>query len=128
MESDPIPPELEWGQVLVSIRATPISPADLYNVQVGSWGMRTDPLEPPFVAGNDGIGVVVKVGPGVKSLTENDWVLPFKSGMGTWTSLAVWKETDILKIPVDVMPLEYASMIREMCVAYRLLEDFGEPR
>ena len=88
--------------------------------------MRTDPLEPPFVAGNDGIGVVVKVGPGVKSLTENDWVLPFKPGMGTWTSLAVWKESDVLKIPVDVMPVEYASLIREMCTAYRLLEDFGD--
>ena len=125
VESDPIPPELEWGQVLVSVRAAPMSPADLYNAKVGSWGMRTEPMEPPFVVGNDGIGVVVKVGPGVKSLAENDWVLPFKAGMGTWRSLAVWKESDILKVPADIMPIEYASQIREMCVAYRLLEDFG---
>lgn len=123
--SDPIPPELEWGQVLVSVRAAPVSPADLYNAKVGSWGMRTEPLEPPFVVGNDGVGVVVKVGPGVKTLAENDWVLPFKAGMGTWRSLAVWKESDILKVPADIMPVEYASQIREMCVAYRLLEDFG---
>ena len=125
VESDPIPRELEWGQVLVSIRAAPVSPADLYNARVGSWGMRTDPLEPPFVVGNDGVGVVVKVGPGVKTLTENDWVIPFKPGMGTWRSLAVWKESDILKVPVDIMPIEYAAQTREMCVAYRLLEDFG---
>lgn len=30
----PLPSELEWGQVLVSIRAAPISPADLFAVQV----------------------------------------------------------------------------------------------
>ena len=80
----------------------------------------------PFVAGNDGIGVVVKVGPGVKNLQENDWVLPFQPRMGWWRSLAVFKEKDTLKVPVDLVPIEYAAMLREMSVAYRLLEDYGE--
>ena len=71
---------------------------------------------------------MVKVGPGVKNLQENDWVLPFMPHLGTWRSLAVLKEKDTLKIPVDLMPVEYAAMMRELCVAYRLLEDYGDLR
>jgi threonine dehydrogenase-like Zn-dependent dehydrogenase len=85
-------------------------------------------MKTPFVAGNDGLGFVVKVGPGVKNLQENDWVLPFMPHLGTWRSLAVLKERDTLKIPVDLMPVEYAAMMRELRVAYRLLEDYGDLR
>ncbi len=53
-------------------------------------------------------------------------MLPFKSHLGTWRSLAVLKEKDTLKIPVELMPLEYAAMMRELCLAYRLLEDHGD--
>ena len=67
-----------------------------------------------------------QVGPGVKNLQENDWVLPFVPHLGTWRSLAVLREKDTLKIPVDLMPIEYAAMSRELCVAYRLLEDHGD--
>ena len=66
-----------------------------------------------------------EVGAGVKALAEGDWVVPFKPGMGTWRSLAVWKEKDLMKMPADMMPMEYAAMMRELCTAYRLLEDHG---
>ena len=125
-DSEAIPAELEWGEVLVNIRAAPINAADLYAAQMGqsvvSDGSR---LSPPFTAGNDGLGVVVKVGPGCKVLQEGDWVLPYATGMGTWRSLTVWKEKAVLKVPTDLMPVEYAAMLRELCVAYRLLEDYG---
>jgi len=123
--SEPIPAELEWGEVLINVRAAPINPGDLYTVHMGGAGSADTIAKPPFIAGNDGLGVVVKVGPGVKNLSENDWVFPFKFGLGTWRSLVVWKEKDLLKMPVDLMPIEYAAMMREMCVAYRLLEDHG---
>ena len=45
--------------------------------------------------------------------------------MGAWRSLAVWKEKQLIKLPQDILSMEYAAMMREMCVAYRLLEDFG---
>jgi len=129
LECEPIPQALEWGEVLVSIRAAPLNPADLYDVKTGgAHDNGSESLTTPFVAGNDGMGVVVKVGPGVKNLQENDWVLPFKPHLGTWRSLAVLKEKDTLKIPVDLMPVEYAAMMRELCVAYRLLEDYGDLR
>lgn len=56
--------------------------------------------KPPFVGGNDGLGVVMKVGPGVKNLVEGDWVIPLRPGLGTWRSLAVWKEKHVFRIPV----------------------------
>ena len=64
------------------------------------------------MAGNDGLAVVVKVGPGVKFLSENDWVIPNKPAMGTWQSLVTWKEKDVIKIPTDLLPIEYAAMLR----------------
>lgn len=43
--------------------------------------------------------------------------------MGSWRSLAVWKEGDLLRIPADLMPLEQCALLRETITAYRLLED-----
>lgn len=124
-----LPKELEWGEVLVLLKYAPINPADLYTVHMGgTYG--TDKVPLPFVCGHDGVGVVAKVGPGVKALKERDVVLPFKTFMGTWRTSSVWKEKELLKVAGTeedpIMPLEYLAMCREMCVAYRLLEDFGK--
>ena len=35
----------------------------------------------------------VQVGPGVKGLSENDWVVPLKPFLGTWRSLAGGQRT-----------------------------------
>ena len=72
-----------------------------------------EPLKVPFVGGSDCIGVVSLVGAGVKDLNVDDWVIPMKPGMGTWRSLAVWKEKDLRKLPAaDLLPTEYAAMLR----------------
>ncbi|KAK9829388.1 hypothetical protein WJX72_005534 [[Myrmecia] bisecta] len=123
--SEALPPALEWGQVLVSMRAAPINPADVYTAQMGgTYGF--EQVAAPFAAGSSGVGVVVKVGAGVTGLKENDWVIPFKTHLGTWQSLAVWKETDLFSIPTDAMPVEYSAVLRELCLAYRLLEDHAK--
>lgn len=60
MALETLPKELEWGQVLVSMRYAPINPADLYSVWTG--GMYgNEAVTPPFTAGHDGVGVVQKV-------------------------------------------------------------------
>ena len=124
LTSQPIPAALEWGEILVNIRAAPINPGDVAAVGAADAGAGGRP-KPPFVGGSAAVAIVVKVGPGVKNVHENDWVLPFRPDMGAWRSLAVWKEKDVLKVPAELMPLEYLAMHQEMCVAYRLLEDFG---
>lgn len=58
--AEDLPAELEWGQVLVSVRYAPINPADLYTVATGgTYGQES--VKPPFVPGHDAVGVVVKV-------------------------------------------------------------------
>jgi len=128
VDMEEIPKELEWGEVLVSMRTAPINPGDLYTIHTGglnggSADISSSKVKPPFTPGHDGVGVVVKNGPGVKDISEGAWVIPFKTNMGTWRSLAAFKEKDLLVIPTDVMPMEQAALIREMITAYRLLED-----
>lgn len=126
LDAVPIPPELTWGEVLVSVRAAPINPADLYTISTGGlYSGSDDSVQPPFVAGHDFVGIVVKTGPGVKGLTDNDWVVPGKPNLGGWRSLAVVKEKDLMQVVTDLVPLEYYAMMRELITAWRLLEDFG---
>lgn len=162
LSSAPIPATLEWGQVLVHVRASPVNPADLApsrGAEAGSSlvnespsgneslnGSR-DPLAALSIgrdrsvvgsihdtsgsktaktAGGDFVGEVLKVGAGVKNLTEGDWVLPRHPGLGAWRSLFCAQEKSLRKIPRHLMPLEHAAMLREYCVAYRLLEDAGD--
>lgn len=114
---DPVPS----AQVLVSIRAAPISPADLFTVQTGAYDRTA--VQHPFTPGTAGVGVVVKLGPGCKSLAENDWVIPAEPGVGTWASLVVAREKDLIRLPADCMPVEQLACYREALTAYRLLED-----
>lgn len=123
VDTVPIPSELDWGHVLVSIRAAPINPADLYSIQTGGIYGAEPAVKPPFVPGHDGVGVVVKVGPGVKSLVEGDWVVPLAPHAGTWRSLAALREKDLLRLEPEIMPVEQVALLREMVTAYRLLED-----
>lgn len=119
-----IPGELEWGDVLVSMRMMPINPADLYTIQTGgAYGNEPLTKTTPYVPGHDGVGVVLRNGPGVKNMKEGDWVIPLKPNTGTWRSLATMKEKDLLVIPADCMPMDQAAVLREMITAYRLLED-----
>lgn len=55
-----IPQCLEWGQVLISMRAAPISPADVYTASTGGV-FGSDSVTIPYEAGHDGVGVVFKV-------------------------------------------------------------------
>jgi S-(hydroxymethyl)glutathione dehydrogenase/alcohol dehydrogenase len=59
------------GEVLVEIKATGICHTDYYTLS------GADPEGPfPAILGHEGAGVVVDVGPGVKSLRKNDHVIP----------------------------------------------------
>ena len=55
-----LPPALEWGEVLVGMRAAPVNPADQHVARTGGVYGRAQ-IAPPFFAGQDGVGVVAKV-------------------------------------------------------------------
>ena len=128
IDMEDLPPALEWGEVLVSMRMMPINPADLYTIQTGGmYGLDASQHVGsfPFCPGHDGVGIVLKNGPGVKeeNVREGDWCIPVRPNAGTWRSLAVFKEKDLLVVPREVMSLDQVSCVREMITAYRLLED-----
>ena len=59
------------GEVLVEIKATGICHTDAYTLD----GLDSEGIF-PSVLGHEGAGVVVEVGPGVKSLKKGDHVIP----------------------------------------------------
>eukprot|EP00898_Chlorokybus_atmophyticus_P000495 jgi/Chlat1/1446/Chrsp12S08681 len=131
MSFEELPAQLEYGQVLVTMLAAPISTTDLITCQVGSAVPMGGPRggeapAPPFAAGWD---AVCTVGPGCTRLREGDWALPLAhpSGpLGTWRPLAVLREKDLIKIPKEWMAPELAASWRSLCCAYRLLEDAAD--
>ncbi|GAX80556.1 hypothetical protein CEUSTIGMA_g7993.t1 [Chlamydomonas eustigma] len=123
--SSALSPALEWREVAVDMVLCPINPADVYSARLGGvYG--GDAVDAPYVGGHDGVGIVSKVGPGVKLLQPGDIVIPAKPFMGTWRTRVVWPEIDIVRIPADTgLSLEYIAMGRELCLAYCLLEQYG---
>ena len=83
----------------------------------------------PAVGGNEGVAVVEKVGSKVTSVKEGDWVIPAKSGFGTWREECVDDEKSFVKMPfgaTDGVPAAYAATLAvNPSTAYRLLRDFA---
>lgn len=122
-----LPKELEWRELLVNVAAAPLSPLDQYVGRAGASALMNEDvdLKTPHTLGFAGIGIVEAVGEGCKDVTVGDWVLPNRDGLGTFTSLTVWDEADVMKVPKELMPLEYMAVHRELCVAYYLLEEYS---
>jgi len=107
------------NEVVVKMLAAPINPADL-NLIEGSYGIST---KLPAIGGTQGVGIVVEVGSGVKSLNVNDQVISSNPALGTWRTAGVFKQEDLIQVPRDI-PKEYSATISNPCTALRLLEDF----
>lgn len=61
VESEPLPAELEWGQVLLSMKYALVDAADAYtSLMAGTFSDVTVAL--PYTAGHHGVASVMKVG------------------------------------------------------------------
>ncbi|XP_030372741.1 enoyl-[acyl-carrier-protein] reductase, mitochondrial [Scaptodrosophila lebanonensis] len=107
-------------QVLVKILAAPINPADINTIQ-GKY-----PVKPKFpaVAGNECVAEVICVGDKVKGLQPGEHVVPLTTGLGTWTTHAVYNEDQLLAVSKNVGLAEAATITVNPCTAYRMLRDF----
>ena len=112
-------PELQPQQILVNVIAAPINPADL-NLIDGTYGMRPNL---PAVVGNEGVGVVAKVGSAVTNLSEGQRVIaPVR--LGWWCTARILDAVDVFAIPSDI-PRDAAAMLTiNPATAYRMLMDF----
>src|SRR5271168_4071685 len=82
------------GEVLIRVEASPINPAD-FNIIEGKYPKRP---ELPSVAGMEGAGVIVAVGPEVADFKEGDRVL-VPPGMGAWREYVTAPGSAMWSIP-----------------------------
>ena len=77
----------------------------------------------PAVGGNEGVGVVAALGPGVTSPPVGQTVL-LPVGGGTWATHLVADAKKLMPLPNDVDPLQLAMMTVNPPTAYLMLREF----
>src|SRR3984893_7927552 len=93
------------NQVLIGVEFSPIDPTDLLLAQ-GIYAYRP-PL--PTVIGNEGVGRVLAVGPGVENVKVGDRVLAPLSSF-TWRERMVIPAGGLSALPADADPPQVAHL------------------
>ncbi|XP_036334326.1 enoyl-[acyl-carrier-protein] reductase, mitochondrial-like [Rhagoletis pomonella] len=108
------------NEVLVKILAAPINPSDIITIQ------GTYPVKPKFpaVGGNECVAEVVSVGKKVSKLITGQHVVPFATGLGTWTTHALFAEEHLMPVSSKIGLAEASTLTVNPCTAYRMLKDF----
>ena len=107
------------GEVIVKMRAAPINPADLNQIE-GKYPVRA---ELPATPGFEGAGIVVDVGADVKGLTSGALVI-LPHNVGTWRDAVAVKADELVVVPADIKPVHAAMLKINPMTAWRLLHDY----
>ena len=118
VESRPWPTPVP-GEVIVKMRAAPINPADLNQIE-GKYPVRA---ELPATPGFEGAGIVLDVGADVKGLTSGALVI-LPHNVGTWRDAVAVKADELVVIPADIKPVHAAMLKINPMTAWRLLHDY----
>ena len=106
-------------EAVVQIRAAPINPADLNQIE-GKYPVRF-PL--PATPGFEGAGVVVDLGKSVKDLTVGALVI-LPHNLGTWRDAVTVKASELVIVPAEIDPVHAAMLKINPMTAWRLLHDY----
>src|SRR5437870_77623 len=107
------------NQVLIGVDFSPIDPSDLLLAQ-GIYAFRP-PL--PTVIGNEGVGRVLAVGPGVENVKVGDRVLAPLSSF-TWRERMVISAGGLFGLPPDADPQQLAMLAINPPTAALLLSEY----
>jgi len=107
------------NQVLIGVEFSPINPNDLMVAQ-GIYAFRP-PL--PTVIGNEGVGRILAVGPGVESVKVGDRVLAPLSSF-TWRERMVISASGLSSLPPDADPQQLAMLAINPPTAALLLSEY----
>jgi mitochondrial enoyl-[acyl-carrier protein] reductase / trans-2-enoyl-CoA reductase len=106
-------------EAVVKMRAAPINPADLNQIE-GKYPVRR---ELPATPGFEGAGVVVDLGANVTNVAVGDLVI-LPHNVGTWRDAVAVKTEDLVVVPGGIEPV-YAAMLKiNPMTAWRLLHDY----
>jgi len=107
------------GEAIVKMRAAPINPADLNQIE-GKYPVRA---ELPATPGFEGAGVVVEVGPDVTNVAPGALaILPHN--VGTWRDAVAVKADELVIVPAGIKPVHAAMLKINPMTAWRLLHDY----
>src|SRR5437899_10393048 len=96
VESRPWPTPAQ-GEAVVKMRAAPINPADLNQIE-GKYPIRS-PL--PATPGFEGAGVVVETGAKVRHVSTGAHVI-LPHNLGTWREACAVKATELVVVPSEI--------------------------
>lgn len=106
-------------QVLLKMLASPVNPVDI-NVIEGKYVFNP---QLPAVAGSEGVGEILSVGPAVSDLKEGDHAVVLSNGIGTWRSHLTVPRNSVLRVSKELGLIEAATLTINPCTAYRMLKD-----
>ena len=107
------------GEVIVKMRAAPINPADLNQIE-GKYPVRA---ELPATPGFEGAGIVVDVSPDVKGLSNGALVI-LPHNTGTWRDAVAVKADELVVVPAGIKPVDASMLKINPMTAWRLLHDY----
>lgn len=107
------------GEAVVKMRAAPINPADLNQIE-GKYPIRP---ELPATPGFEGAGVVVELGADVRNLDTNALVI-LPHSVGTWRDALAVNADDLVTVPDGIEPAQAAMLKINPMTAWRLLHDY----
>ena len=106
-------------EAVVKMRAAPINPADLNQIE-GKYPVRP---ELPATPGFEGAGVVVELGGNVRGLTTGALVI-LPHNVGTWRDAVAVKADGLVVVPDGIEPVQAAMLKINPLTAWRLLHDY----
>src|SRR6266699_1915874 len=107
------------NQVLIGVEFCPINPSDLLLAK-GMYALRP---ALPTVIGNEGVGRVLNVGPGVRNVKVGDRVLAPLSSF-TWRERMVASANGLFALPLDADPQQLAMLAINPPTAALLLSEY----
>ncbi len=107
------------GEVVVQMRAAPINPADLNQIE-GKYPVRA---ELPATPGFEGAGVVAELGKNVSNLTIGALVI-LPHNLGTWREALAVEAGELVVVPPGIDPVQAAMLKINPLTAWRLLHGY----
>jgi mitochondrial enoyl-[acyl-carrier protein] reductase / trans-2-enoyl-CoA reductase len=112
-------PSPATNEAVVKMRAAPINPADINQIE-GRYPVRpTLPATPGF----EGAGTVVELGAAVKCLTTGAQVI-LPHNVGTWRDAVAVRAEELVVVPEGIEPVQAAMLKINPLTAWRLLHDY----
>jgi mitochondrial enoyl-[acyl-carrier protein] reductase / trans-2-enoyl-CoA reductase len=112
-------PKAAAGEAVVQMRAAPINPADLNQIE-GKYPVR---FSLPATPGFEGAGLVVDLGSGVTNVAIGALVI-LPHNVGTWREAIAVNANDLVVVPSGIEPVHAAMLKINPMTAWRLLHDY----